>query len=135
MSGEMSASDMARKRWAGVDPAERSALMRAAAAASPATKGQPAACPRCGAPCASKRAAREHCKAKMKRKQRDTTFLNALGIDWRKDDFHALTSAQVDGIVDEARRVGYRKPRNANGSTARYFYEGIQRQYCKTTGA
>ena len=42
-------------------------------------------------------------------------------------DFHALHSTQVNAIVDEARRAGYRKPKNANGSRGRYFFARLQR--------
>lgn len=37
-------------------------------------------------------------------------------------DFHALSTRHVDSLVTIARTVGYRRPRHANGSTARYFY-------------
>jgi len=42
-------------------------------------------------------------------------------------DFHTLSLDQVDKLVAEAARVGYRKPKNANGSTARYFHDRLQR--------
>lgn len=38
------------------------------------------------------------------------------------DSFHALSSDQVDSISLEADAYGYHKPRNANGSRARYFH-------------
>ena len=37
-------------------------------------------------------------------------------------NFFTLTWAQVDALLAEADRVRYRKPRNANGSRARYFH-------------
>lgn len=43
-------------------------------------------------------------------------------------DFHTLSSSQVDSILAEADRAGYRKPKNANGSRARYFYSLWQRR-------
>lgn len=43
-------------------------------------------------------------------------------------DFHQLHSTQVNAIVDEARRAGYRKPKNANGSRGRYFFAHLQRR-------
>ena len=43
-------------------------------------------------------------------------------------DFHTLSSLQVDVILAEADRVRYQKPKNANGSRGRYFYERLQRQ-------
>lgn len=42
-------------------------------------------------------------------------------------DFHTLSSTQVDAVLREATRVRYRKPHNANGSTARYFHAYLQR--------
>lgn len=42
-------------------------------------------------------------------------------------DFHALRTWQVDSIVSEADAYGYRKPRNANGSRARYFHAYLVR--------
>ena len=43
-------------------------------------------------------------------------------------DFYTLSSSQVDAVLAEADRVRYRKPRNANGSRARYFFERMQRK-------
>lgn len=43
-------------------------------------------------------------------------------------DFHALDSDTVQQLVDVAKAVGYRRPRNANGSTARYFFAYLARQ-------
>ncbi len=40
-------------------------------------------------------------------------------------DFHT-TSKGVE-LADEARKVGYRKPRGANGSTGRYFHSYLQK--------
>jgi len=37
-------------------------------------------------------------------------------------DFHTLNSQHVQNILDAATANKYRKPRNANGSTARYYY-------------
>ena len=42
-------------------------------------------------------------------------------------DFHALRMDQVQGILDAAKLTKYRKPRNANGSIARYFYARLNR--------
>jgi len=36
-------------------------------------------------------------------------------------DFHTLSFGEEFALADLARQCGYRKPRNANGSTARYF--------------
>lgn len=37
-------------------------------------------------------------------------------------DFHMLSSEIVDRILIAAKAYGYRKPKSANGSPARYFY-------------
>lgn len=42
-------------------------------------------------------------------------------------DFHALSTRHTDSLVSIARAVGYRKPRNANGSLARCFYAYLNR--------
>jgi hypothetical protein len=55
------------------------------------------------------------------------TVLSRMGIP-RGEDFHVLSSAQVDGLLDMADRFKYRKPKNANGSRARYFHARLQRQ-------
>jgi hypothetical protein len=43
-------------------------------------------------------------------------------------DYHTLSSEQVDSILVEADRVKYRKPPNANGSRGRYFHDLLQRR-------
>lgn len=48
-------------------------------------------------------------------------------------DFHALTIAQVDVILEQAKQWGYSKPRNANGSKARYFHAYMfRKKKCET---
>ena len=42
-------------------------------------------------------------------------------------DFHALRSDEVQGVIDAADSRRYRKPRNANGSRARYFHAYLRR--------
>jgi hypothetical protein len=42
-------------------------------------------------------------------------------------DFHTLSHAQIDNLLAEADRVRYRKPKNANGSRARYFHAHLER--------
>ena len=37
-------------------------------------------------------------------------------------DFHALRSSQVDQVIYAANARGYKAPKNANGSRARYFH-------------
>lgn len=43
-------------------------------------------------------------------------------------DFHSLNSQHVQNVLDAARSRKYRKPSNANGSTARYFYAYLMRK-------
>lgn len=42
-------------------------------------------------------------------------------------DYHTLGAEQVDRVVVEAHLYGYRRPRNAPGSTARMFFQFVQR--------
>ena len=44
-----------------------------------------------------------------------------------QDDFHTLSSAQVDSVLAAADEYGYRKPRGANGSRGRYFHAFLLR--------
>lgn len=43
-------------------------------------------------------------------------------------DFHTLGSRDVEMLLYYADRAGYRAPRNANGSRARYFHDHLQRK-------
>ena len=43
-------------------------------------------------------------------------------------DFFTLDSDTVLQLVDVAKAVGYRAPKNRNGSTARYFFAYLARQ-------
>lgn len=43
-------------------------------------------------------------------------------------DFHTLRSSQVDKLLEHAKQARYSKPRGANGSTARYFHDLLQRR-------
>jgi hypothetical protein len=43
------------------------------------------------------------------------------------EDFHTLPASTVDRITSAADEMKYRKPRNANGSRARYFYAYLRR--------
>jgi hypothetical protein len=45
-----------------------------------------------------------------------------------KADFHSLHSDDVRYLLDTAKEVGYRAPRNASGSRARSFYSHLQRR-------
>lgn len=42
-------------------------------------------------------------------------------------DFHALPSAVVEALLERAALYNYRRPRNANGSRARYFHAYLVR--------
>lgn len=68
--------------------------------------------------------------------------LETQGVNFDAD-FHAHGSALVCAILDEANSSGYRQPKNANGSRARYFFYLIKRKthpvayinyQCPTTG-
>jgi len=54
-------------------------------------------------------------------------ILSALKIPTGAD-FHALKSSQVAALLKEADLAKYRKPKNANGSRARYFHDRLQRR-------
>lgn len=56
-------------------------------------------------------------------------ILRELNIP-RGEDFHVLSSSKVSALVDVARKYGYQKPKNANGSRGRYFHDYLQRA-CK----
>lgn len=43
------------------------------------------------------------------------------------EDFHTLRNDVVDRIIAAADERKYRKPKNANGSRARYFYAQLNR--------
>jgi hypothetical protein len=54
-------------------------------------------------------------------------ILTLAHID-KATDFHALRSDQVAALVDAANEHKYRKPKNANGSTGRYFHAYLLRR-------
>lgn len=62
----------------------------------------------------------------MNRKNHAIEQLNAHGVPMGQD-FHQLNSRTVESILAAAKAHGYRKPRQANGSTARCFYEYANR--------
>jgi hypothetical protein len=43
-------------------------------------------------------------------------------------DFHILRSNHVDALLVCADQARYQKPKNANGSRARYFHDMLQRR-------
>ncbi len=49
------------------------------------------------------------------------------GVRFHKADFFQQNVGEI--CADLAREYGYRKPKNANGSTGRYFFARMQRQY------
>ena len=53
-------------------------------------------------------------------------LLTLAGIA-RFTNFYTLSASQVDSLLSLADLVKYRKPRNANGSRGRYFYEYLRR--------
>ena len=58
-------------------------------------------------------------------------ILDRAGVPRGGDsDFFVLRSSQVSALLDEAKRVRYRKSKNAPGSTARMFHKYLQRA-CK----
>lgn len=50
----------------------------------------------------------------------------AFKIDLSKN-FFQLRLSEVEKVILAANTVKYRKPKNANGSRARYFYAALQR--------
>lgn len=52
------------------------------------------------------------------------------GPDYGRD-FHALSYGAQSALAEAAKFCGYRKPRNANGSTARYFHARLVRAASK----
>ena len=52
--------------------------------------------------------------------------LRTAGIDFSRD-FHSLPSSQVDLILNMARATGYRKRKDAPGSTARMYFQYLDR--------
>ena len=54
-------------------------------------------------------------------------ILHRLGIP-HGQSFHALPTDRVDALLAEADLYRYRRPRNANGSRARYFHDMLQRR-------
>lgn len=53
-------------------------------------------------------------------------MLIADGMDFEQD-FHALGSSAVQRLADVAKLAGYRKSKNAPGSTVRMFYQYLSR--------
>src|SRR5680860_961200 len=58
--------------------------------------------------------------------QQAKAMLMADGMDFQ-EDFHALGSSAVQALADVAKLAGYRKSKNAPGSTVRMFYQYLSR--------
>jgi hypothetical protein len=54
-------------------------------------------------------------------------ILSRLGIH-RGEDANVLPTSKLVDLADEARRVGYRKPKFANASRGVYFHNHLQRK-------
>ena len=63
--------------------------------------------------------------AKISREEAKRVAVKA-GIDFHKD-YHTLRSSEVDTLLTIRKLNGYRKPKNASGSTGRYFFYYLQR--------
>jgi hypothetical protein len=50
-----------------------------------------------------------------------------LGIDFSKD-FYELSNTHVSELVALSKLVGYKKPKTASGSTARYFFNYLNKK-------
>jgi hypothetical protein len=58
-------------------------------------------------------------------------ILAGIGCEYNAD-FHRLDSNQVNRVIMEADQYGYRAPKKANGSRARYFFAYLQRAASRT---
>jgi len=58
------------------------------------------------------------------------TAVRLYGLDIRQD-FHTLDSDAVELLVVWAKATRYRKPKNANGSLARYFWRHLQKLHAR----
>jgi hypothetical protein len=58
-------------------------------------------------------------------------ILKSLGIK-RGENVHKLPLSQLGALADAARKHGYKKPKNANGSTGRYFHDHLQKVAAKS---
>lgn len=50
----------------------------------------------------------------------------------RGENVYKLPLSKLGELADEAKKHGYRKPKNANGSTGRYFHDHLQRSASKS---
>lgn len=49
-----------------------------------------------------------------------------FGFDPR-EDFHAMSTASKEAVIKAAKARGFKAPKNANGSTGRYFAARVRR--------
>ncbi|GAC1371027.1 MAG: hypothetical protein NVS3B25_19000 [Hymenobacter sp.] len=59
-------------------------------------------------------------------KEQAIKALSQSGI-YMNTDYHELHRSDVDTVLRWAAKCRYYKPKNANGSRARYFFESLQR--------
>lgn len=55
-----------------------------------------------------------------------TSLATQFHLDLTKN-FHTLTNAEVCRVIEAADLVKYRKPKHANGSRGRYFFNYLKR--------
>lgn len=67
-----------------------------------------------------------HARKKKISPQEAKQLIQLDGIDFRRD-FHELSSSEVQRILEVARLAGYRKSKNAPGSTARMYFQYLNR--------
>ena len=58
------------------------------------------------------------------------TLLKARGVNVGARDFFTLSSSDVGIVLEVAKAAGYRKSKSAPGSTARMFYQYLDRKRC-----
>ena len=63
------------------------------------------------------------------------SHLKTCGIDFTKDYHASVSFSQASELHEMARRVGYKKPKNANGSLGLYFFNYLNRKHSKFTQA
>lgn len=59
---------------------------------------------------------------------RTLTAFSSAGIDINAD-FYTLSFSQIEILLECAKQDNYRRPTNANGSKARYYFAAVQREY------
>lgn len=72
-------------------------------------------------------AGRAHATKKKITPREAKQLLQSDGIDFRQD-FHELSSSEVQRVLEVARLAGYRKRKDAPGSTARMYFQYLDRQ-------